>query len=133
MLKNETWTDPTKSHVGIELCWYCGKDKGIILDRRMRKSLPMQAVYNHEPCPECAENMQQGIMIIEVRDGEKEKNPDDAYRTGRLFIVNEEAFLNCLNKEAKELGEQIVKARFVLIEQHVCLSMGLPPPGDNEK
>ena len=128
MSKNENWTDPTKDYVGLELCFFCGEAKGVLLDRRMRNVLPREGVYNYDPCNKCGMEMQQGIMVIEIKDGEQEANPDNPYRTGRQWIIREEAMYKWFRPEVEKLRDQIMRQRFVLMEQHVCISMGMPPP-----
>ena len=78
-----------KSYVGMGVCYFCGKPKEIILDRRIRNVLPKTACYNQEPCDECKKLMKLGVIVISVRDGEKGPDP---YRTGRWFVVKDEAF-----------------------------------------
>lgn len=108
-----------KSHVGMEACFFCGQEKGVVLDRKLRKSLPRKAVYNHEPCNECAELMKQGIIIIEVRDGEQGGNP---YRTGKQFVLKEEAVERVFDKES---AEQLLQKRCGFMEENVAKQLGL--------
>jgi hypothetical protein len=62
--------------------------KGILLDHRLKNSLPKLACYDKEPCDKCKEYMKQGIILISVRDGEGGDNP---YRTGGWTVIKEEA------------------------------------------
>ena len=109
-----------KSHVGMSLCFFCNEPKEIFLDRRLEKSLPREAVYNHEPCDKCKEYMRQGIIVISVRDGENRDNP---YRTGGWWVIKEDALTNCIDD--KKLQEDILLKRVVFIEDSVCQRIGL--------
>jgi hypothetical protein len=72
----------------ISLCFFCGKDKEILLfGAKMKEEAPHQAVYNKEPCEDCKELMSKGVLLIETRDGEKADNP---FRTGRQWVVTRE-------------------------------------------
>lgn len=78
-----------KSYVGMATCFVCGKPKHILLDRRMKDSLPREACYDREPCDECKGYIKQGVILISVKDGEKSDNP---YRTGGWCVITKEAF-----------------------------------------
>ena len=63
-----------KSHVGMFNCFYCNQEMGILLDSRLKDSLPMNCgIIGYEPCNECKEWMEQGILLISVKDGEPDK------------------------------------------------------------
>lgn len=104
----------------IPVCFFCGKEKNmVILAGRMGiedKEAPRHAVWDHEPCDECAEYMKQGVMLMSVRDGESGQNP---YRTGRMAVVKEEAAKRMFN-------ETICQSRFAFIEDSLWFKMGLP-------
>lgn len=53
-----------RSHVGMMVCFYCGESFGVALDRRLKDTLPQQAVYNLDPCPECEKVLTDGGIII---------------------------------------------------------------------
>ena len=75
-----------KSYVGMFNCFFCGGAAGVLLDRRLKNTLPHNVgVINREPCSKCAEYMKQGIILISV------KNNDSTYRTGGWWVVKEEA------------------------------------------
>jgi len=97
----------------IEICFLCGKEKGIILFGKMKKDAeaPKQACYNKQPCESCKKMMEQGIMFISVRDGSDKDNP---YRTGKLAVVAEESVRD-LFKGKDELNS-ILNNRAVFVE-----------------
>ena len=117
-----------KSHVGMFQCYFCGKDAGILLDRRLRDILPRQVgVVDMTPCNECEEFMKQGIILISISDDTtfeqmKEKIPNP-YRTGS-FVVVKESFLDALNEgDMKEFAR---KNRFMFITDSAWDKIGLP-------
>lgn len=63
-----------KSHVGMSRCFYCNEFDKVLLDRRLRQTLPRDCgVTDMIPCSKCEDWMKQGILFISVRDGEMEK------------------------------------------------------------
>jgi hypothetical protein len=108
------------SYVAIPLCFYCGEKKNeVILNTRL-KPIPQDVVYNKEPCDKCKDWMAKGIMLIETRDGETGDNP---FRTGRLWVIGEEAAKRAFGPES--LLEQILKCRFSWIEESAAKKSGL--------
>lgn len=111
-----------RDYVGMNRCFYCGEAKGIVVDRRLRKTLPSSAVYDFEPCRQCAEFMRQGVIFISVRDGETDSR--DPYRTGRFCVIREDGVkLAPIDDEAKA---QALKNRVCWVEDRVWDALGLP-------
>ena len=111
----------SKSHgvnPSVELCFFCGKEKGLVLAGRMPgdAEAPREAVWTMEPCDECEGHMQLGIILIEVRDGEAGKNP---YRTGNFYVVTEEAFQRIFNMD------DVLEKRFCWIPESISKAVGL--------
>ena len=66
-------------------CQCCGKEYGIGLAGRLKDDAeaPKDVMYGF--CNDCQKVIDQGgVMIVEVADGEGEKNPKNPYRTGRI-------------------------------------------------
>lgn len=66
-------------------CQCCGKEYGIGLAGRLEgdAEAPKDVMYGF--CDDCQKVVDQGgVMIVEVADGEGEKNPSNPYRTGRI-------------------------------------------------
>lgn len=103
-----------KSHVGMATCFLCGEPKHILLDRRLRNTLPREACYDKEPCDKCKEWMKQGTILISIRDGEEGK--DNPYRTGGWVVIKAE--------KAKEMFKDAPKVAFV--GDKIWDMMGLP-------
>lgn len=106
-----------KSHVGMATCFICGEVKHLLLDRRLRNTLVRQACYDKEPCDKCKEYMENGTILISVRDGEEEKQKDNPYRTGGWVVITKEA-------AERMFGENAPKIAFV--EDELWDKIGLP-------
>lgn len=111
-----------KSYVGMGACFFCGEPKEVILDRRLKNTLPRLAVYNREPCDECKKWMEQGVILLSVRDNETDRN--NPYRTGRLCVVKDEAIKRMPVDQA--LIDAALKRRCMFIEDSAWAQMGLP-------
>ena len=69
----------------IAHCECCGKDYGLVLMGKLKgdKEAPKEVMYGF--CEDCQKVIDQGgVLIVEVKDGEEEKNPKNPYRTGRI-------------------------------------------------
>ena len=64
--------------------------------------------------------MEQGIILVSIRDGESTSNP---YRTGGFVVVKEDAVKEF---STPEMFEKVKKARFAFIEDSVWNALGLP-------
>lgn len=120
MKGHEQYTD--KSYVGMTQCFVCMEPKDILLDRRLRNTLPKLACYDKEPCDKCKEYMKQGIILISVRDGESGDNP---YRTGGWIVIKEEA----AHRIFKDVD---FSRRVAFVPDSVWDTIGLPR-GEQEK
>lgn len=109
-----------KSHVGMANCFLCNEPKHILLDRRLRKSLPHSAVYDKEPCDKCKGYMKKGIIIISVKDGESGDNP---YRTGGWWVVKEDMVKRLISQ--KSLLDDVLKKRVLFMEDKMAKFVGL--------
>ena len=114
-----------KSYVGMTQCFFCGEAKEVLLDRRLRNTLPHLACYDHEPCEKCKEWMKQGIILISVRKGSDQKNP---YRTGGWIVINEDAF-----KRIFKDSDEALRKRIAFVEDEVWDAVGLPREGKEVK
>lgn len=115
-------------------CFYCGESMGLLLigahskqfkdaglamhDGEMRRQI---GVISMEPCDKCKEYMQQGVLLISVKDETNEKNP---YRTGGWVVVKDHAIRKMVQPEA--LQEHILKARFAFVPDQAWDALGLP-------
>lgn len=72
-------------------------------------------VFDKTPCDECKGYMDQGIIIVTVRDGETSQNP---YRTGGFYVLKQEA---C----ERMFRDVDLSGRFLFIEDSVARRIGL--------
>jgi deoxycytidylate deaminase len=100
----------------IAQCPICAGEKNEIalLGNAMKEQAPMKMVIDNEPCDECKEMMNAGILIISVRDGSDKNNP---FRTGLKAAIREEAF--------EKIFGDIPKQRVAFIEDGALKKTGL--------
>lgn len=79
----------------VTVCFFCGKDKGIAMLGKLKgdAKAPKRAIYDYEPCNECAEKMKQGVTVIEVTRVDNQTIPiqKGAWPTGRWCLIPKEA------------------------------------------
>jgi hypothetical protein len=133
----------SKSHVGLMLCWYCLEEgTGVLLDKRLRDSLPNRAVYDMEPCHKCKGFMEQGIILIGATEESIAQIPSEQehhqrqvdalpyhqrknarpfvpnpHRTGHWFVVSEDFVKRNFNPQS--LVDQILKYRWSFIDPEI--------------
>ena len=92
-----------------------------IAELRDDAEAPRRAVWSREPCATCRNLQQRGVMLMSVRDGEKDgENP---YRTGRMCVVAEQ----WVNRVVDEpMRAQLLRKRCAFIEDSVWRVLGLP-------
>jgi len=112
-----------KSHVGMELCYFCQEAKGVILHKRLAKTVPHEGIYNSVPCDECAEHMKQGIILISIENGQTQPPAGELpnpYRSGDWVVINEDGF-------TKAFGDHpALKSRMAFVDDNAWDKMGLP-------
>jgi len=126
------------SHVGLSKCFYCGGPGTIVLATRYRQGLNGQMhptvnvkekvhnkVIDMTPCQSCQAYMNQGVILISVRDGEPEKEKHkehpDPYRTGRFSVLRLASAQRMLPE-----GHPALKCRWCYVEDAAWARMGLP-------
>ena len=117
-----------ESHVAVPMCYYCNESKNELILHKQFKNISV--LHNHvidmEPCTKCAERMQQGVILVSVKDGESmEGNPPNPYRTGGWWVVTIEA--------AKRIFRNIDfdEQRFCFIEDSIAKQVGLKKGGQD--
>jgi len=90
MKKNSITLSPKYGvNPSITHCECCGKELGLALLGKLKGDEEAPKDIYMGLCDECQKVVDEdGLMIIEVRDGEKSPNP---YRTGRLVGITKEA------------------------------------------
>ena len=119
-------TTKSKLEVAVVKCFFCGRDKGLVMNTRLteKDAKAIREAHNHaidyEPCDECKKWMEQGIILVSIRDGESGNNP---YRTGGFVVIKEDAVKEF---STPEMFEKVKKARFAFIEDSIWNALGLP-------
>ena len=115
-------------------CFYCGKGKDIILpgsqtgnlkkagvDVAKDGKMPMYAgALDLEPCDKCKEFMEQGIILISVKNGQSGDTP---YRTGGFVVVSEEGARRIFTDD---VIKDVISKRICFIDDTAWDSLGLP-------
>ena len=92
-----------------------------------RELLGFEEIKVNEPCDQCLEFMNAGVIFISVRDGESGNNP---YRTGNWCVIKDEAITRIVNNE--KLRDDILKQRVCFLEDKVWDKIGLPKNKEND-
>lgn len=113
--------------VALIRCWFCGKEKGLIMNTRLTKKDAQQVrecdgeVVDLEPCDDCKKLMEQGVMLFEIT--RVPDNPQELpERTGRITVVRDRAFENFPDRD---YAEQVLKCRYGFIQSELWDAMGL--------
>ncbi len=108
----------------IPKCYFCGKDKNeIIMNTRLAHVFAKRVeemhgkVIDKEPCSECKKLMEQGVMLIKV----KEEDPE--YRLGNIAVVKDEAIRKMFTEE---YAEDLIKKRACFLSDKAWEIFGLP-------
>ena len=106
------------SHVGMFNCFLCGEPAGVVLDRRLKKTLPRNVgCSDREPCSKCKEFMKQGIILISV-DESKTDDRTNPYRSGGWCVLKDSAYSQIFGTPPK--------ARAAFITDETWDKLGLP-------
>ena len=110
-----------KNYAAIYNCYFCNGPAGVAIDRRLKKSLPLNiGVIDKKPCATCAGYMKKGVILISVKDGESGENP---YRTGGWVGVTTDFIERVTSPPA---AHEILKRRSAFIEDSIWKMLGLP-------
>lgn len=125
---------------GIEQCFVCGGDKGLVLFGKLNAKqraafaeaglssggkAPIKVCLDAEPCQECQAHMEAGVVLISVPADE----PDGANprRTGGWVVVRDEYVQRVIGTPA--LVEAILERRLAFVPDDTWDQLGLPRPG----
>lgn len=111
----------------VPVCFFCLKEKNeVLLLGRLRGDLeaPHKAVFDYEPCDECAGFMDKGIILISVDPEKTLSDKDNPYRTGGWCVVKSEAISRWPLPEQSIVN--ILKKRVAFIEDELWDKIGLP-------
>jgi hypothetical protein len=124
-----------KEHVALTRCFYCCEPDRILLATHYdQKGEPIRdlgpahnKVVDMEPCPQCREYMEQGIILIGIDEKksdpgwQKEKLPNP-WRSGAFSVIKEEAFDRVFPEEFHEFAH---KHRWMFIEHAAMVNLGI--------
>jgi hypothetical protein len=112
----------------VEICFYCGEGKGVILFGKLKglvdREAPSQVCLDHEPCDKCRAFMDQGIICIGVDEARSNGDTVNPYRDGNWCVVTEEAIRRIITPP--ELADDICKRRCAFIPTEAWTMIGLP-------
>ncbi len=108
----------------MPICFLCGESKGevVLLGAAWRSQLrppPQHMCIDYEPCVNCQSMMEQGVMLVKVRDGSNEKNPD---RMGAIIVVKDEFVKDCF---IEEVADDLIENRAAFIPEEAWRQLGL--------
>jgi len=116
------------SHVGMGQCYFCGSDSVVLLDRRLKKSLPRKVgVVDMEPCNDCKGHMKLGIVLISIADSTTNEQMKGRFpnpcRTGGWVVVTQDFVERIFSGEVKAFA---LGRRFSFITDEAWEMIGLP-------
>lgn len=114
---------------GLEQCFFCLEDIGVLFFGRLEgdKVAPKRICKGPESCCEkCASYMEQGVILISVREPTSEEERKNPYRTGGFVVLKDESIQRVLTGD---VVDHILKARFAFLPDEVWDMLGLPKEG----
>lgn len=88
-----------KNYVGMFNCPLCNEPIGLILNKRLSKTLPRNCIIGPELCDNCKKNLTEKGTII-LYEAEQTGNKKEPYKLlGRFVEVNIDPFLDGNNDE----------------------------------
>lgn len=141
-----------KSHVGMSRCFYCGDFSEVLLDKRLRNSLPRDCgVISMRPCSKCEGYMKLGVILVgydetktdfqEVERQRVDWKMDDrnhnrefipeVYRSGQFAVVRDEFVTRNITPDP--LAAQILRMRWSFMPSPIMAQIIGDTPTDNEQ
>lgn len=126
-----------KSYVGMARCFFCGEFYELLLDRRLRNSLPRDCgVIDVDPCNQCQSWMKQGIIVLGVTHPDEDmklveaerqewlagdrKLPfvPDPRRSGHFLVIKDE-YIPRILKDA-DTAAVVLECRWMFMDAKLC-------------
>lgn len=109
----------------LDQCFYCMEDKGIVLFGAMKgdAEAPRKICMDKEPCSQCKELMEQGVILISV-DEDKTEDMNNPWRTGGWCVVKEDFIKRVF--QPKELVQRVLEQRCAFMPDDAWDMLGLP-------
>ena len=114
----------------MSICFWCGETKELLLlGYNDGKEAPREVLLDYEPCDKCKEQMDLGIMLIQVTTtpqtkGQTPMGENGPYPTGAWSVVKEEAMRKML-QNSPELLLQVLEQRKAFVPKEVWEAIGL--------
>lgn len=94
MSKNIKISEKHGLNPSIDVCFFCGKDKQLLLFGKLKgdAKAPTRVVSNYVPCEECRKKFAEGRLVIEVvtKDNGVQPITAGAWPTGRWCVLPNE-------------------------------------------
>lgn len=112
----------------LGLCFYCQKAKEVMLMGHLPADAeaPRQAVFNMEPCDECAGLMKRGVILISIDPALSEDDQTNPYRTGGWCVVRADTVERWRSHINGDVVNHMLEKRFAFMEDQVWDIIGLP-------
>jgi hypothetical protein len=117
-----------KDFVSIEMkvCPICGvkHDVGVMLDKRLKKSMERETVTGYEFCNDCKEKIDAGYIALIAIDPNKSNTEGEtvkfigAYRTGQIAFVKKRVINQMFTISNKQM-----KDGFIFVEQDIITQL----------
>jgi len=102
------------SHVGMEICLFCGEPKNIIISEQLKSKIPKKFVADSVPCEECIKRFEKGFTFFIVTEEEPSQkyaadmtridniSDNSLYLTGGYMVFDPEGLPEELRKEPEQ-------------------------------
>lgn len=109
----------------VTACYFCGGEKNevALLGAAFKDRAPMHMVINREPCDKCKTIMSLGIMIVEMKNGTRDSVDDMSSRTGRIYVIKEEAMMKLL--APGKMRDETLRIRICFMDEETTEKIGL--------
>lgn len=92
MAKKPTISEKHGLNPSINVCFFCGKDKEVVLFGKLKNDIkaPKRILADYQPCAECAKMHAKGRLVIEVVTTDTGSMPimPGAWPTGRWCVLD---------------------------------------------
>ena len=115
-----------KSYVGMDLCFFCQEPKQLLMDMRLRNSLPQKQITSLEPCDKCKEKYQEHhVILVEITGMETRQVPRSRqlYDNKEIRVPIPTGFWMCVPREyvdkifqPQSVAEDVLKAGMAYID-----------------
>lgn len=115
----------------LELCFFCGEAKGVVLFGMIKSRVaadpeaPREVCLDKEPCDKCKGFMEQGIILIGCDEAKSEDDPHNPYRDGNWCVVTEDYIRRTFHTD---MAEDLCRKRAGFVGSEAWKLMGLPVP-----